>query len=278
VIAATIARVRWQARLTRARRELRSGVSRILHPSRRPRGSARASMFFDAYPRFYETAEAGPGRGRLNLRYEAIIGENDDIFPGARVLDLACHDGRWSLAALRAGAAEVVGIEAREDLVASARENLQHYCGQDGSYRFVSGDVFDVLARESFEADVVLCLGFLYHTLRYNELMRRIRDLNPRYLIVDTAVIRGETRPHVDLRLERDLRARDAVPDPYSFNRRTIVGRPSLSALALLLDTYDFAIERLSDWPAILRDNPDVARVDQYARGERVTARCFSTL
>jgi cyclopropane fatty-acyl-phospholipid synthase-like methyltransferase len=235
-------------------------------------------MFFDAYPRFYGTAEAGWGRGRLNLRHEAIVGENHDIFPGSRVLDLACHDGRWSLAALMAGASEVVGIEAREELAAAARENLAHYCGQEGPYRFVAGDVFDVLARERFHFDVVLCLGFLYHTLRYNELMRRIRDVNPRYLIIDTAITRGEKRPQVQLRLEHDDRARDAVDDPYSFDGTTIVGRPSLSALELLLDTYGFAIERLADWPAILRDNRDVARVGQYARGARVTARCFSKL
>ena len=57
-------------------------------------------MFFDAYPRFYETSKTSASRGRLNLRYEAIFGENADVFRGARVLDIASHDGRWSLAAL----------------------------------------------------------------------------------------------------------------------------------------------------------------------------------
>ena len=71
-------------------------------------------MFFDAFPRFYETSQTGDPRERINLRYEAIFAHNADVFQGARVLDIASHDGRWSLAALRTGAAEVIGIEARE--------------------------------------------------------------------------------------------------------------------------------------------------------------------
>ena len=166
----------------------RDGTVALLVPGRPP-GSARAAMFFDEYPRFYETSQTAAHRGRLNLRYEAIFAENRDIFAGARVLDVASHDGRWSLAALKTGAAEVVGVEARDELVRAARENLERYA--NGSrYRFVAGDVFEVLSREQIEADVVLCLGFLYHTLRYNELMRRIRDIDPRHLVIDTAVLR----------------------------------------------------------------------------------------
>ena len=150
-------------------------------------GKAEASMFFDSFPRFYETTQTRSAQGRLNLRYEAIFAQNADIFEGARVLDIASHDGRWSLAALHAGAAEVIGIEARDDLVESARESLDRLAPPGKKYEFRAGDVFQVLAEETFDVDVVLCLGFLYHTLRYNELMRRIRDLDPRYLVVDTA-------------------------------------------------------------------------------------------
>lgn len=105
---------------------------------------------------------------RLNLRYEAIFGENRDIFAGASVLDLASHDGRWSLAALATGARSVVGIEARPELVKSAMENLAGYGYRADRARFVTGDVHDVLSTHDLGADVVLCLGFLYHTLRYN--------------------------------------------------------------------------------------------------------------
>jgi spermidine synthase len=240
-------------------------------PSLRREG-ARAPMFFDAFPRFYKTSETKNPRERINLRYEAIFAHNADVFQGARVLDIASHDGRWSLAALRTGAAEVIGIEAREDLVESARENLDLYApGQ--RYEFRAGDVFEVLANQHFDVDVVLCLGFLYHTLRYNELMRGIRDLDPRYLIVDTAIL-ASLKANVRLRTERAERARNAVADQFSHGDRTLVGTPSFSALKLILKGYGYEIERLSDWDALIRENPEATHVGDYANGLRVTVRC----
>lgn len=233
-------------------------------------------MFFDSFPRFYETSTTSPSRGRLNLRYEAIFGENRDLFPGARVLDIASHDGRWSFAALRAGAAEVVGIEARSDLVESARSTLREYGADEGSVRFVVGDVFDVLREERFEVDIVLCLGFLYHTLRYGELMRRIRDLDPLYLVVDTQVAPLARKPWMRVSTEPVARESNAVADAYSYHGQALVGKPSIPALKLLLRTYDFEIERFSDWAALIRDNPG-AKGGGYGCGRRITVRCIST-
>ena len=267
----TIDRVRAQASVRRliARRKPEARIPAL-------REVASASMFFDAFPRFYETSQTHASRGRLNLRYEAIFTQNADIFAGARVLDIASHDGRWSLAALCTGAAEVVGIEAREDLVEDARENLAQYA--DGKpYDFRAGDVFEVLAKERFEVDVVLCLGFLYHTLRYNELMHLIRELDPRYLIVDTAVVPDKKRELVLLRTENGDRAKNAVADRFSHGVRTIVGRPSVPALRLLVESYGFELERFSDWDTLIGDNPSMGHVTDYATGRRVTVRCVST-
>jgi len=237
---------------------------------------APASMFFDGYPRFYETTQTAASAGRLNLRYEAIFTQNADVFKDARVLDIASHDGRWSLAALRSGAAEVVGIEARDDLVEAARENLAAYA-RGTRYDFRVGDVFEVLAEEQFQVDVVLCLGFLYHTLRYNELLSRIRDLDPRYLIVDTAVLANQKKPTVKLRAERSDRARNAVSDQFSHEDGTVVGTPSVPALRLILESYGFEIERFSDWEGLVRDNSALGHVKDYAHGRRVTARCIAS-
>ena len=83
--------------------------------------------FFDRFADFYETSETSSFPWRLNLRHEAVIAQNADLFPGARVLDLASHDGRWSMAALEAGASSVLGIEARPELVANAETTLRRY-------------------------------------------------------------------------------------------------------------------------------------------------------
>lgn len=233
-------------------------------------------MFFDRHPRFYGTSRTAPHRGRLNLRYEAIFAENRDLFDEARVVDIASNDGRWSFAAVKLGAAEVVGIEARDELVRTARENFQQYGIDPGRYEFVAGDLFEVLARRRGEADVVLCLGFLYHTLRYPELMRCVRDLNARHLIIDTMVMPEGTEPVVRVGAERVQSQRNAVSDCYSYGSRTLVGWPSLAALELLVESYGFAVERYSDWGSLLRDNPQLANVSDYARRRRVTARCVS--
>lgn len=68
-------------------------------------------MFFDDHPEFLETSSTAAGKDRLNLRHVAIIEEHCKILSGSRVLDIASHDGRWSFAALQAGATHVTGIE-----------------------------------------------------------------------------------------------------------------------------------------------------------------------
>ena len=151
-------------------------------------------MFAEDYPRFMDVSELTPRPHRLNERYEAMIASNRDIFDGARVLDLASHDGRYSFAALKAGAAHVTAVEVRQSLVDQGRETFAFYGQDPETYRFVCGDVFEVLAREKFDVDVVLCLGYLYHTFRYTELLYRLHHLAPRHLIVDTMVRLGRSR------------------------------------------------------------------------------------
>lgn len=235
-------------------------------------------MFFDDYPKFLGTSSVAAHRGRLNLRYEALFAANRDILEGARVLDLASHDGRWSFAALRTGAAHVTGVEARPDLVDSARENLSYYGEDPNSYRFLSGDMFEVLAREKLEVDVVLCLGYIYHTYRHTELFYYLRQLNPDYLVVDCSVIPRFTAPVVKLFRDQADEPAQAVLDPYSHDGATLVGRPSVPALRMMLQAYDFGVEDTYDWDGLMSAHPEIAKPDDYTNGRRVTMRCRSGL
>lgn len=233
-------------------------------------------MFFDDYPRFFETSSVIPKRGRLNLRYEAIFGANSDIFEGARVLDLASHDGRWSFAALRTGAVHVTGIEARQEAICNANANLSHYQASPETYRFIHGDVFDVLRRMHFEVDVVLCLGYLYHTYRHTELLHQIRQINPKYLLIDSQVVPNRREPVVKLYVDRPQKPGEATLDAFAHGNSTLVGRPSIPALRMMLRAYDFDIEHTCDWDALMATHPDAGIVGDYAKGERVTLRCRS--
>ena len=231
-------------------------------------------MFAEDYPRFMDASELTPRPHRLNERYEAMIASNRDIFDGARVLDLASHDGRYSFAALKAGAAHVTAVEVRQSLVDQGQEAFAFYDQDPETYRFVCGDVFEVLAREKFDVDVVLCLGYLYHTFRYTELLYRLHHLAPRHLIVDTMVTPG-TEPTLTVNREPNVEhIRGAAPDAYSVGR-VLVLRPSVPALQMLLRAYGFEIESMYDWKSRLAGRPTDG-LEGYAKGERVTARCRS--
>jgi hypothetical protein len=248
-------------------------------------------MFADDYPRFIEVSELTPDlqpkdqrqrnrsaieqRNRMNERYEALFASNRDIFDGARVLDLASHDGRFSMAALKAGAAHVTGVEVRQSLVDKAQETFAFYGQDPDTYRFVCGDVFEVLEQEKFDVDVVLCLGYFYHTYRHTELMYRLHNLAPKHLIVDTMVT-PDTSPTLKLVREPDAAdIRSAAQDAWSVER-VLVLRPSVPALELLVRSYGFEVESLYDWKSQLAGRLPMPGLDGYATGKRVTMRCIS--
>jgi hypothetical protein len=251
-------------------------ASRLPDSYRSEPGSRVASYFFRDYRRFYTTGEAGiMSKPRLNLRYEAIIAENKDLFEGARVLDIASHDGRWSMAALAAGAKSVVGIEARPEMVDHAVANLEHYGQDPDRFRFIAGDVHEVLSSEDLEVDVVLCLGFLYHTLRFNELLHGIRRTGAHHLVLDTQAQRMmDPEPLVLLHSELSELKGSAKEDVYTVGDSVLTGRPNLAAIRLMLGYYGYEVERLSDWPRLLADNPEVKGVRDYETGRRITLRC----
>jgi hypothetical protein len=232
-------------------------------------------VFFKRYPRFVATSSVASTPGRLNLRHQVIFDDNRDIFESARVLDIASHDGRWTLAALEAGAKHVTGIEARADLVEHSEDNLAHYGIDDDRYDVIHGDVFEILngTEHELEADVVLCLGFLYHTLRYSALFHGIRSVDPTYLLLDTAVYRSD-EPVIRIKAEDVERQGNSVPNQLAHDGRLLVGRPSPAALELMLDSFGFEIEKKFDWQRFLRTRPMVTTVKSYRRGERVTWLC----
>ncbi len=194
------------------------------------------------------------------------------------MLDIASHDGRWSFAALQTGAAHVVGVEPRTELVEAARSTLGQYVDDPTRYQFIQGDIFDVLQKERLDIDVVLCLGFLYHTLRYGELLSGLRALNPKHLIIDTTIFHESSGRVIKLDLDYEDMQRDAVRDGYSHGDFILVGSPSLPGLELMLNAYDFKIDRLSDWEGIIRDNPDASGVKgDYGIGRRITVLASSS-
>jgi ubiquinone/menaquinone biosynthesis C-methylase UbiE len=231
---------------------------------------AMQQEFCDRFPRFLETTETISSRSRLNARWRAIIGWNTAILAGRRVLDLGCHDGRWSFAALEAGARHVIGIEARAHLVQKAAENFSHYGVSADSYDFVTGDAVEALrALKPASIDVVMCLGFFYHTLEHMRLLLEARRLGAEYIIIDTSISPAK-EPIVALAFESTEDTRNAVDYGLTGNNKVLVGAPSRSGLLAMLDYagyqadfFDWQNNAVGDWT----DLPD------YAAHVRVTVR-----
>ena len=194
---------------------------------------ARSVGFFDSYPRFFSTSATASAPDRLNQRHRALIQSNADIISGRSVLDIASHDGRWSLAAHKAGAKCVLGIEARQHLVEASRANMRDYGVPQGQVEFVQGDVMIELDQlESGRFDTVFCFGFLYHMIDHMALLRKIARLEPTSLVIDTAI---STQPGsiVEVHDEAVQNESAAAVGDHGNPARALKGYPSRAALEL---------------------------------------------
>ena len=228
-------------------------------------------MFFDDHPEFLETSTTSANVRRLNLRHAAIIEENHDVLVGARVLDIASHDGRWSFAALETGARDVTGIEGRSHLVDNANRTFADKEIAQSRFRFIHADAHEALRDGVGSFDVVMCLGFLYHTLRYVELFAGIRATGARHVIIDTRVSLDKN-PVVRVYRNRVEPESMAVEDRYSYQGKSLVGSPSMSALKRMLASYGYRIASQTDWSRILSEHESPANeAKKYLAGKRVT-------
>jgi O-methyltransferase len=226
--------------------------------------------FCDLYPRFLETTETMPSRSRLNARWRAIIDWNKAVLADRRVVDLGCHDGRWSFAALKAGAAHVIGIEARTHLVRKAGENFEYYEIPPGTYRLLTGDAIETLrGLKAGSVDVILCLGFFYHTLEHMRLLLEAGRLGAEYVILDT-MISPSPEPIVALSFETVDDTRNTIDYAEAGTGKALVGAPSKSGLLAMLDYAGYQTE-IFDW----QDNAvdDWTDLPDYAANLRVTIR-----
>jgi hypothetical protein len=217
------------------------------------------ARFFHHFARFVETSETGPWLDRLNARYLTLIHANRGLIEGARVLDLASHDGRFSFAALQNGAASVIGVEHEPHLVAKANENMELYAVGRGRYEFLLGDMFDLIPKLEHSCDIVFCFGILYHINDHMRLLQAIAEHAPKTLIIDSNI------SHIE-RAAIELRAPVAgSPPPVGAQ---LEGWPSRAGLDAMLSSFGWTFEYY-DWPhSGLVDSP---KMDDYRVGRRAS-------
>lgn len=207
-------------------------------------------LFFDKYDVFLRTSSVGNWRDRLNARYLAIIEENRGVLNGATVLDLGSHDGRWTFAAIDAGANFVTGIEARAKLVNVAERNMRELGVGSGRYRLLAGDMFALRAAFEDRCDVVLCLGILYHTARHVELIELMSRTRAATIIIDTMFANRSGCLSI-------IHAEHSEPSANGFDNtgvrdgKVLVSLPTLDALTLMFEHFGYSIRRV-DWHMLI--------------------------
>lgn len=181
------------------------------------------------------------------------------------MLDLAAHDGRWSHALAQAGAREVIGIEARPELIAYLDDmppNPRISLRQE--------DIFDALAqmkakKEHF--DVVALFGILYHIMDHFALLKGVIALRPKLILVDSEFISID-RPMIQLLREHTDQPLNATAQ-YEGQEVTAVGIPSMGAMELMTSVLNYDCEWLN-WDRLpLQDRQglqDYFRADKKRR------------
>ncbi len=123
----------------------------------------------------------------LNCRVENLISRNVEYIKGKRILDLACHFGTFSYAAIMEGASFVHGVDSEAGLIEQADELFRMHSVDTDLYSFSQGDVeafFKNQADDSF--DTVFCFGLLYYLPDPVHLLREMKRVAKDALILDT--------------------------------------------------------------------------------------------
>lgn len=176
---------------------------------------------------------------RLHQRHKLIIDPFRPQIAGARVLDIAAHDGRWSYALASAGARAVVGVEARADLVARFQSFPQGAATE--RVELVCNDLFAELeargaAGESF--DIVALYGIFYHVMDHFRLLSLVRALRPELILIDSEFIVAENAM-IQVLKEEVSNPLNAVSD-VAGQRHTVVGVPSQRATEFMADALAY--------------------------------------
>ncbi len=219
-------------------------------------------MFFDFLKSLgYSASEVQ----RMNLRWNHIIKPFEQEIAGARLLDLAAHDGRWSYAFAGAGAKEVVAIEGRQELVEKFRSFPDSLF--KNAVKISVGDLFpfcrDAVAKgEQF--DVIAILGIFYHIMSHYDLLVLASRMKPRLIIVDSTFL---DVPHHVIRVQQEPTkgARNAIPH-FVGQLAAPVGIVSLPALHRMAATIGYSVKQV-----LWTDVPDEmkAPVKDYFRPEK---------
>ncbi|MDJ0655230.1 MAG: methyltransferase domain-containing protein [Xanthomonadales bacterium] len=133
--------------------------------------------------------------GRLNAVHSTRLAMMDAAleplygsdYSGARVVDLACHQGYFALELARRGAREVLGVDARQEHVDDASlmaEVLGHH-----QFSARQSDIHALETGAMGRFDICLMLGLIYHLENPVGAIRTAHALTGRVCFIETQVV-----------------------------------------------------------------------------------------
>ena len=114
-------------------------------------------------------------RKGLYERYRLTF-ENCGDLSGARVLDIGCGTGRYSVECAQRGASRIVGIDFAPSMIDFSRKIAEQMNVAD-KCEFICGDLLTYSFDETF--DVVLALGFFDYIKNPELIFKKVAQLNP---------------------------------------------------------------------------------------------------
>ena len=124
-----------------------------------------------------------------DTRAQMLLSALEDRVPAKRrkrAVDIACHQGFFSLQLARAGFDEVVALDARGEHV--ERTELLMQATSQGGVSAQVANVYDLSPDELGEFDLVLMFGLLYHLENPVLALRRARAVCRGTLIIETQI------------------------------------------------------------------------------------------
>ena len=186
---------------------------------------------------------------------------------GLTALDLACHQGWFSINLARRGFSEVLAVDGRESHLEDARL-MAELLGVTGlATRRI--DIEEARAEEIGVHDVTLMLGLLYHLESPVRALRLARAVTRKLFVIETQVV-----PHLEgnvdwgaAQFQRPLKGIFGVVDETGeagseTGMHGICLAPSIPALVWILQHVGFS--------NVVRVHPPADGYEQLVRGRRV--------
>lgn len=148
-----------------------------------------AKKYFDRVPKEWDALYSHEGRLRhllnkwlrkgLYERYRLTFEHCGDL-RGARVLDIGCGTGRYSIECIRRGADRVVGVDFAPSMIEFSQKMARQMNVAD-KCEFICNDFLAHQFQESF--DIVLALGLFDYIKNAEPIFKKVATINPRKFV-----------------------------------------------------------------------------------------------